>query len=639
MAVGAPPDTAPQATREAAARIAVKAETRPGIDPRVQSRIDAWKKRDEERGGIATLEDMRSTRVESNVNVGDVDQAFDRNFRHTDTATVDKDGTVGPVDRKYSNPNAKELQNQMRENTALINKFLSGEKLSQEEKLIAAKSIYAELNYSYPGIIDALSDGVTYIDPATGKPLPPETVVQNILDNPELAKRMGPKLQELINTRLDFSVDPKKEKAAKDTAEALDKATQERTAKEKEVAEKEAEKERDFDIRPDKDTGERVQNKGEELARLTEKIPELESNKKTLLGKQNEIDVKIAELEGLQKVRNDNKATLNDEQQQQLLQARLEKTKIKGELDIINTDIVRQQQLQKEKDDLTKAIEDGHKEVTELTRREHEAAANKAIADADVQLDGQDFDRREKEYADAYVKIWGEAALPLIEADFNLALQEMSNSFTLDAEAAKDADKQKFADVFTDGWEKKGKDGKSIKGTNDKDKGNKYYQTLINEGDEEVIRQMLKSEGGMTKDQIDRLMADKEFINSQKENVVISIISHKILSGKISGNEGKYIINKWPGIVDKALENNQKAKEEYEKLRATGKLRTGGDIFKLILLLLAGGGALALTGGFAAAPIIGASGLATGVAGGVGGLGGTFAASGTGRSLISEKLP
>lgn len=125
-------------------------------------------------------------------------------------------------------------------------------------------------------------------------------------------------------------------------------------------------------------------------------------------------------------------------------------------------------------------------------------------------------------------------------------------------------------------------------------------------GPEGLLRKQLLDQG-LTAAQVDEQMANKEFVEKMQPRAVESLLSAKLKSGKLSADEAEKIIRSpWgEGMIDKAIQGNQKIKDTIESLRAQGKIK--GDLKEMLramdkqsllsfLLLILGAAALGVVG-------------------------------------------
>ncbi len=122
-------------------------------------------------------------------------------------------------------------------------------------------------------------------------------------------------------------------------------------------------------------------------------------------------------------------------------------------------------------------------------------------------------------------------------------------------------------------------------------------------GREGLLRKQLL-DSGATASQVDEMLKDKDFVEKMGSQAVESLLAAKLKSGRLTEDEAEKIIKSpWgKGMVDGALQSNQKVKDAMEALKSQGVIK--GDIREAIgrmdkksllavLLLVIGTGGLA----------------------------------------------
>lgn len=122
-------------------------------------------------------------------------------------------------------------------------------------------------------------------------------------------------------------------------------------------------------------------------------------------------------------------------------------------------------------------------------------------------------------------------------------------------------------------------------------------------GPEGLLRKQLL-DSGATASQVDEMLKDKDFVEKMGSQAVESLLAAKLKSGRLTEDEAEKIIKSpWgKGMVDSALQSNQKVKDAMEALRSQGVIK--GDIrdaigrmdkksLLAVLLLVIGTGGLA----------------------------------------------
>ncbi len=107
----------------------------------------------------------------------------------------------------------------------------------------------------------------------------------------------------------------------------------------------------------------------------------------------------------------------------------------------------------------------------------------------------------------------------------------------------------------------------------DKDVVEEDYDLLLAQGPEAYMRKVM--DGKVSKDLIDKKMADTAWVESMRPKVLESLVANKVKVGKISGDQIDYIAQQeWGGdLVKNAIDKLKASKEEKGKIAAEGILK------------------------------------------------------------------
>lgn len=144
-----------------------------------------------------------------------------------------------------------------------------------------------------------------------------------------------------------------------------------------------------------------------------------------------------------------------------------------------------------------------------------------------------------------------------------------------------------------------------LKTEQDKKLANKQIEADFNtimSGDVGSVENVMRSvliKGGLSFSEASQKVLDKDFVKEQTPQVVAEVVRNKLLTGKITPGEARYIFDTWGDeLIPQQLERNQKMKAQLEELRKNSgstenawnwlKRKSDGNILQFILLLLGG---------------------------------------------------
>lgn len=252
---------------------------------------------------------------------------------------------------------------------------------------------------------------------------------------------------------------------------------------------------------------------------------------------------------------------------------------------------------------------------------EEEAAARELRSEERALADAKDAKTVQEEALLTHMEsVSAEAVDSFLDADIKARAEAANQFFEEEMKNTVDDDDRTMKKGIKDRWEEsKKKRGRQVSQINKK-QVKKDYATLVKDGPEEVIRNMMidaarrkfpnvnSPEYAAEVTHIEEKMKDPKFVEGHKVDVAKGIVNRFILSGgkPLPDDVRLFRDSEWgAGLITAALENQEALKAELEKLADEGQLdskgifnklgrhaRSGG-LMGLLAVLLMGGGVFA----------------------------------------------